>query len=423
MHQAVQNCICFNESGSDCAKLTLVLDWLRTTIIMLLSVESTVLHSQIKSVMREIRSATPWRGIPDWRIPCDLPTRADFLRGKRVGAASLTLFPTGCQYAMQGGCTVCGEWSGSNLGDLVEPKFHVAQFAAACAGLLSSRDIEWLRIYQEGSFLNEREVSPEARRIILCLASNLRGLRRITIESRPEYISPQIASDARNCIKAPVELEIGVGLEAKNDSLRNVCLNKGTSLASYEQAVSVAHSNEILLLAYVFLKPPFLSERESIEEAVESVRYAFEIGFDEVYVQAGSVHEWSLSEMLMFKKKYSPPWLWSVLEVIRRTAHLGNVKIGGLEYFPNPSLVAQNYLDFESLTPCNCSQGVWGLIQEYNATQAVELFADVTCSCVDTWRSSLESTAAPLLQRIADILASTRTDEYIHHKLEGLRNY
>lgn len=309
---------------------------------------------------------------------------------------------------------MCGEWAGSNLGQPVSPEFHVAQFAASVADLLSEKGIYWLRIYQEGSFLNDSEVSPQAREVILRLASNLRGIGRITIESRPEYVAPGTALAVRRQVRPPVELSIGIGLESQDDYVRNVCIGKGTSLSSYERAVEVAHASDILTLAYVLLKPPFLSEREAIDDAIESVAYAFRIGFDEVYVQAASIHGWSLSEVLAVNGLYSAPWLWSVLEVTKATAKLGDVKIGGLEYFPRPSIVAQNYQDVDNQTTCGCSESVWHLIEEYNATGDVALFRDATCSCREIWQRQLESREeAPLPLRISQMLSEISVEDYL----------
>jgi radical SAM enzyme (TIGR01210 family) len=366
--------------------------------------------------MRKIRAATPRCGEVLWTNASALSTREDYLNGDRVRAASVTLFPTGCEHAARGGCTMCGEWAGSNLGNRVCSEFHVAQFAAACAKLLSEEDIRWLRIYVEGSFLNDREIAPEAREVILRMASSFREIRRITIESRPEYITNAQVSSARACTRSSIELEIGIGLEAKNDFIRNICIEKATSLAAYRQAVNVIHANGIVALAYVLLKPPFVSERGAIEEAVESVAYAFEIGFDEVYVQASSIHEWSLSELLMLKGLYSPPWLWSVLEVVKRTAHLGKVKIGGLEYFPPPSKVSQNYQDIDSRLSCSCSEGIWHLIGEYNATHDADLLTKATCACRRIWQSLSMVADTNLPSQISHVLSMISVEEYIRYK-------
>jgi len=365
--------------------------------------------------MKEIRLATPRKPVPSWLEPTDLVCREDYLGTERVKAASMTLFPTGCEYAAVGGCTMCGEWSGSNLGDLVSAQFHVAQFAAGSAKLLSEKDVRWLRIYQEGSFLNSAEVAPEAREVILKLASKLTNIQRITIESRPEYLTENVANTLQSFM-GNVELEIGIGLEAKDDYIRNVCVGKGTVISSYQKAVKIAHKNGIIALGYVILKPPFLTEAEGIAEAIETTRYAFEIGFDEVYIQAASIHEWSLSELLALKHLYSPPWLWSMLKVVQETAHWGKVKIGGLEYFPRPAFISQNYKNIDSGETCECSQDIWEAIQNFNATGDINLFSGLSCSCKSIWNNLLATTSQPLQLRVHNHLAEVSIHEYLNAK-------
>ena len=377
--------------------------------------ETSRMISNIRNIMKSIRSSTPSKGTPDWNRPADLVCREDYLYNEKVNAASMTLFPTGCEYAVSGGCTMCGEWSGSNLGQLVSAQYHVAQFAAGCSTLLSEKDIQWLRIYQEGSFLNDAEVFPEAREIILRLASCIKGIRRITIESRPEYLTSKLANEIRHFARNS-ELEVGIGLESVDDFIRRVCVGKGTSLSVYEKAVNIAHQNNIIALAYIILKPPFLSEKEAIDDAVASTKYAFDLGFDEVYVQAASVHDWSLSELLAQKKLYTPPWLWSMLDVVQKTAHLGKVKIGGLEYFPRPALTSQNYKSTKASEICDCSHGVWSAIQKFNAYGDVNVFSEVDCSCKKIWRETLVEENDPLPLRVSNILPSLSTKEYLSYK-------
>jgi radical SAM enzyme (TIGR01210 family) len=282
--------------------------------------------------------------------------------------------------------------------------------------LISSTDISWLRIYQEGSFLNPAEVGAEAREVVLRLASNLRGVERITIESRPEYITVEALDALKKYITPTVQLVIGTGLEAKDDFVRNVCIGKGTSLAAYDRAVEIAHAHGFLALAYVLLKPPFLSEREAIAEATSTVVHAFEAGFDEVYVQAASIHEWSLSDLLATHGLYHTPWLWSVIRVVEKTAPFGVVKVGGLEYFPRPTVTSQNYRGSgPTRTACTCSREVWRLIQEYNANGHADIFGDAECSCRDVWSSEVEMPEdRPLSARVARSLESVSTRDYLH---------
>ncbi len=380
-----------------------------------MAVKHIDLIKKIQNIMKEIREATPKKEDVSWVTPADLVCREDYLYDNKVNAASMTLFPTGCEFALSGGCTMCGEWSGSNLGELVPGQFHVAQFASGSAQLLHDNNIEWLRIYQEGSFLNQNEVDPHAQETILRLATNLSNIKRVTIETRPEYLTDDVASKIREFTKN-AELEIGIGLESKSDFVRNVCVAKGTTLKVFERAVRIAHKNDIIPLAYVILKPPFLTEGEAIRDVIESTKYAFDIGFDEVYIQAASIHEWSLSEMLGAQGLYAPPWLWSMIEVVNETAHLGKVKIGGLEYFPRPSYVSQNYKNIEKRTPCECSHGIWERFQTFNAYGDIGVFADANCDCKNTWKESLDPPVMALPERVEKMLDSVSVQEYFANK-------
>jgi len=375
------------------------------------------LRQKIRQIMLRIRSATPLKADLQWQKPVSCISREDYLGNAKVKATSITLLPTGCEYAKVGGCTMCGEWSGSNKGMLIPAEFHVAQFTAACSSLLSREDIQWIRIYQEGSFINEAEVERNAVEFILRLASNLRCIKRITIESRPEHVTLKNSKLIRSYVRLPVELEIGIGLEAQDNFIRNICIGKGTKLSTYKRAVDNAHSNNIIALAYVLLKPPFLSEKEALEEAVKSVEFAFEIGFDEVYIQAASIHEWSLSELMWFKELYTLPWLWSMFDVVKRTAHLGKVRIGGLEYFPPPSTTSQNYKDACGRFVCDCSKKGWQLIQEFNASLDIHLLSGITCECQTVWKTVLEETQSQsLYQRVTDIIEQVSVEDYLQIK-------
>jgi archaeosine synthase beta-subunit len=381
-----------------------------------MNVDFEMLGSAIRSIMIGIRMATPKPNRPSWRHASDLTLREDYLKGERVDAASLTLFPSGCRHAARGGCTMCGEWSGSNFGQLVPPDFHVAQFSAAVSDLWARRQIQWLRIYQEGSFFSEREVGPDARRVILRLASHLQGLKRITIESRPEFLTSEAVSAARTDVHPPVDLEIGIGLESSDNFIRNVCIGKGTSLETYEKAVELLLTYDLIPLAYVLLKPPFLTEQEAIEDAIQTVACAFRIGFREVYVQAASIHAWSLSEMLAQKRLYAPPWLWSVIRVVQEANHLGPVKIGGLEYFPKPATIARNYRDPECQTPCGCTERVWHLVEQYNATHNLAVFDGLECDCRAIWQQNTRLPSTSIGVRMPDILSQLSVPEYVAYK-------
>lgn len=49
--------------------------------------------------------------------------------------------------------------------------------------------------------------------------------------------------------------------------------------------------------------------------------------------------------MLFMKGLYTPPWLWSVFSVAKAAVNSGELRIGGVEYYPRPEIVAYNRHD------------------------------------------------------------------------------
>ena len=53
-------------------------------------------------------------------------------------------------------------------------------------------------------------------------------------------------------------IELGVGLEIKDDFLRNVCINKGFTLVTFSAAAKII-AKKLSLRTYVLLKPLLLA--------------------------------------------------------------------------------------------------------------------------------------------------------------------
>lgn len=143
-----------------------------------------------------------------------------------------------------------------------------------------------------------------------------------------------------------------------------------------EKAVDLIKDFGFRSLAYVLIKPPFLTEHEAIQEAIETVKYAFEVGFDAVSIEPVSIHDYSLVDALYLKGLFTPPWLWSVLAVAQATVNFGELRIGGMEYYPRPEIVAHNRHDGS-----DCTQLGWKAISAYNATHDPIFCSIATVRC------------------------------------------
>ncbi len=343
----------------------------------------------------------------NWQSAAECHMKYSNLNGESVLALTITLSPTGCEWARKGGCTMCGEFEGSiKRNSLIKnPQFHIAQFACAIGdpriwetARIEKKPIGWLRINQEGNYTNPNEMNIKSQEVILRLAMHIQGIKRITIESRPQYITNESIGFLHNLFDGNgVELEIGIGVEAENEVVRNICINKQGTKNQFVSAVNLLKENGILPLAYVLLKPPFLTEAEAIAEAVATAHFASSIGFSRISFEPMSIHQYTLVDALTKTEDYKVPWLWSVVEVTKKCSDISSIfGIGGVGYYPIPARYSKNHC----VNDQGCAEKFIQTIMEYNKGRDVTVFDSLSCECKGSWERECTQKAPPLKERI-----------------------
>ncbi|MBI5546820.1 MAG: hypothetical protein HY901_23300, partial [Deltaproteobacteria bacterium] len=268
------------------------------------------------------------------REPAFVERTPVWLDGHQTGRLMVILRASGCGWARRpgGGCTNCGFHRLTTGGVPVSVEDLLAQFEAAVAG--SSLDgVGELDLYNSGSFFADAEIPPAAREAMLARLSGTK-VRRVLVESRPEFVKAEPLAAARRALGTFAELEVGIGLESADDRVRDQLVNKGFGKPEFERAVAVLGEVGARLLVYVLVKPLGLSEREAIEDATSTARYVFDaarrcgvkgarIALQPVFVAPDTALE---AEFLA--GRYQPPSLWSVTEIVRRSHPLGELVIG-----------------------------------------------------------------------------------------------
>jgi radical SAM enzyme (TIGR01210 family) len=225
--------------------------------------------------------------------------------------------------------------------------------------------------------LNEKEI-PLKTQIEICRKVKTHPfLKLILIESRVEFITEKKIDILKKELGNKI-LKIGIGLESQDDKIRNFLIKKGLEKKEYEKAVKLLKEKGVKVLTYVFLKPIFLNEREALDEALKTIEYAFRVGTDEVALETAFIQEGTIMEKLFNEGKYKLPWLWSIIEIIRKTYFLGPVHIGGFEDEPPPISIPSN-------CPL-CSEKIRDLIQKYRETHELKLFDNLYCQCYELWK-------------------------------------
>jgi radical SAM enzyme (TIGR01210 family) len=292
------------------------------------------------------------------------------LDGKLVDAGVIILRTSGCSHYHKGGCTMCGYNFESDKS--VKPANIIKQFDSAMEDL---GDIRFLKLYTSGSFLDECEIPKDVAQHILKTTAD-KGLR-LLFESRPEFVTHTLLQDA---LAENEELEIALGLESSNDRVLKYSINKGFTRADYENAARSIVAAGIDVRTYVLLKPPFLTEAEAIADSKETIRYASEfskvVSLNPVNVQKGT-HV----ERLWRNWAYRPPWLWSVLDVLKAP------RSEGIRLVCEPTGGGKE----RGAHNCGkCDDTILASIKAFSQNQDPGRLGAPECECKDMWQSVLE---------------------------------
>lgn len=321
--------------------------------------------------------------------PRDKPVGAwledELFAGKRVKALTIILRTAGCSWAKMGGCTMCGYIYDASPG--VSSKELFIQFKAGSEKL--SSEVKVVKLFTSGSFLDSQEVPAEARNQIL--ADLGKKVEKVIVESRPEFIKQEVVLECRSLVK---QFEIAIGLETSSDNIRIENINKGFSFKDFIKAARIARECGAAVKAYLLLKPPFLTERAAIEDVIKSITDAADY-VDTISINLCNVQRGTLVQELFLNKSYRPPWLWSAVEVLRRGREiLSDEKV----------LMCDPIAAGFKRGPHNCGKcdsAIAANIREFSLKQDVEIFKNLHCECIETWRKVLEledyTFGAPLL--------------------------
>ncbi len=141
------------------------------------------------------------------------------------------------------------------------------------------------------------------------------------------------------------------------------------------------------MLTYCFLKPILVTEREAVREAIATIKYAFSKGSDLVALQSAFIQEGTVMHKFYRAGKFIPPWLWSIISVVKESYKYGPIHIGSFHDEPAPITVPYN---------CpKCNDNVMKAISEYNKTHDISVFDILKCSCQEEWLLEVQNVLPP----------------------------
>ena len=340
--------------------LNYMLDTINPTLVQL--------RTQVRrKEMSSTRPAACWSG-------------KDLLMDKPVPSLTIILRTIGCRFAQHGGCTMCGYINDAARVPPTEEEL-IAQFNFA---LTKAPDSDFIvKIFTSGSFFDTTEVPYNVQDYIFkCLQRN-KHVKKVLVETRPVFVNDQ---DGKNLQHAKMHfnkpLEIAIGLETASDTIRSFCINKIFSFNEFKKACIIADNENITVKAYLLLKPPFLSEGDAIRDVISSARAAAEYA-QTISINPCNIQKGTLVERLYHRREYRPPYLWSIIEVLK-TAKAEN---------PQTTIVSDPVAAGTRRGPYNCpkcNREAAQLINDFSLTQATELFEKFECECRYLWEKVVQ---------------------------------
>jgi len=301
--------------------------------------------------------------------PVSCWTEKDRLNGEVVDAFVVILATKGCTWAQGSGCTMCG-YGNDSVGTTVSAEDFEQQLHIA---LQSYHGEPLVKIFNSGSFLDDCEIPPSTRSTILSAFSQA---RKISVESRPEYITEHTLSTIQDSLHNQI-FEVGIGLETANDFVRDHAINKGFTYTQYKTAADLLRRHHVSVKTYVLVKPPFLTEHEAYEDSLHTIKTIAPLT-DIISLNPVNVQRHTLVEYLWHRDEYRPPWLWTLVQLIQEGHRLypGHLKCdvtgGGNPRGPHNCKT--------------CDHQVLSALSDFSLHQDTSVFTDLSCSCQEQWR-------------------------------------
>ncbi len=353
-------------------------------------------RSMIRTAMKKIRAETPPM-LTDCNRAVTTDVRSGVLDGQHVKRLIIHLHSTGCGWAREsGGCTMCGFYAATSAGAPISSEEYQEQVFDILSGY-QPQDFSVIGLYNAGNILNEEEMPFDALEKICQRIAQNPYIRRLSLEAQPKFINEKKLNRIIS-ILGDREIELGMGIESLNEKVKDLCINKPYPNALLKKKVDILLNLGIIPKAYLLLKPPFLTEREAVEDFIHSYIQLNQMGVRRIDCETMTIEEYTLVHQMWQHNAYRSPWLWSIIHIMQQ-----------MEDFPlyfTPFRYIVNSVEVAHNCP-QCSERVRNKIFDYQdgLITLSELLKE-DCACKAQWQAEMEKVDnRPIETRVMETLA------------------
>ncbi|MBN28445.1 MAG: TIGR01210 family radical SAM protein [Euryarchaeota archaeon] len=312
------------------------------------------------------------RPVTVYKTPENLPD------GTPCTAATVILRSKGCAWWWKSGCTFCGYFN--DVRDDVSAEDMFSQWEYAKKSTNQFEGCQMIKVYTSGTFFEDRENPPEWQEAVLKETAEM-GLH-LVVEAQAQMCTPEkiewVAARHPGCT-------VAIGLEAYDDSVLRFHVNKGFTTKQWHKAVEMLRDNDLRVKTYLLFKPPFMSEGDALTHTtswlIDVAPYS-----DEVSVNPMNIQKKTIVDRLFRNKEYRTPWLWSLVEMIKR-AH-EELDDANCRIIVHPTAGGK----IRGAHNCgSCDSEVVAAIERYSVSGDTVEFDHLGCSCEAHWKAELDN--------------------------------
>ncbi len=136
------------------------------------------------------------------------------------------------------------------------------------------------------------------------------------------------------------------------------------------------------LKTYVLIKPPYLTEKESIDDAIKTVDKIKKIT-NTISFNPTNVQRKTFVNYLWQRKKYRPAWLFSVVEILKESKKIAPDVFIKCDIAGGGSIRGAHNCK-------NCDSKYLNAITDFSLNQNTKVFKGLDCECKERWLDQLD---------------------------------
>ncbi len=300
--------------------------------------------------------------------------------GEPCSAVTVILRTKGCHWWWSSGCTFCGYFNDTR-DDVTSEDLH-AQWQQALDRFDGFEGHDMVKVYTSGSLLEDREIPVDFQATVLGDCARLG--KELVVESRCEQLTKSKLAWATGINP---NFTVAIGLEAYDDEVLRFHVNKGFTTSSWERAVDNLNAFGLRVKTYLMFKPPFMSEADALDHCVRWIDAVADRS-DEISVNPMNIQRGTIIDRLHRHQEYRPPWLWSLVAMIRSSHALIHAKgAARTRLIVHPTAGGK----IRGSHNCGaCDAEVVAAIERYAVSADLMEFEGLSCDCERTWQAELQ---------------------------------